>query len=104
MKGSILTHFVFDESTQFAPNSWGIDEPLNGVSIEASEIDMVITPLLCIDKNKQRVGYGKGYYDRFLSECKPTVQKIGVSLFPQLTIEIEDINEFDVKLDKILVA
>jgi len=58
----------------------------------------VIVPLLAIDKRGHRVGYGKGYYDKLLSQCKPTCMKVGVTLFEPIE-EIEDVNEMDVPLD-----
>lgn len=55
-------------------------------------------PLLAYDKQGNRVGYGKGFYDKFLSQCKPNVVKIGLSFFEPEDL-IEDIFENDVKLD-----
>ena len=66
--------------------------------IQNSKIDLVLIPLLCFDKKGYRVGYGKGYYDRFLAECRPDVMKIGLSIFEPVD-EISDVDEFDVKMD-----
>ena len=63
-----------------------------------AEIDLVIVPLLCFDKKGNRVGYGKGYYDRFLKQCRKDCIKIGFSYFDPID-QVEDINKFDVKLD-----
>lgn len=59
---------------------------------------MVLIPLLAFDKNGYRVGYGKGFYDRFLAECRPDVVKVGLSVFEPID-EITDLNEFDIKMD-----
>jgi 5-formyltetrahydrofolate cyclo-ligase len=77
---------------------WGIKEPVDGKEINAELIDLVIVPLLVFDKFGHRVGYGKGFYDRFLSKCRRDTIKIGLSLFPQVD-EIDDVNRYDVKLD-----
>jgi 5-formyltetrahydrofolate cyclo-ligase len=51
-----------------------------------------------LDTNGHRVGYGKGFYDRFLASTKPDVIKIGLSLEEPIE-PIEDINPFDIGLD-----
>lgn len=88
----------FDEETVLAENDWGIREPAGTEKADPREIDLVIVPLLCFDEGGHRVGYGKGYYDRFLAHCRPDCMKLGVSLFPPVAA-IEDIHESDVPLD-----
>lgn len=100
-KTNTLTHFIFDCNTVLKTNEWGIPEPINATQIDVKQIDLVFVPLLISDKKNYRVGYGKGFYDRFLSECKPTVKTIGLNFFKPIT-QIENINEFDVPLDLIL--
>ena len=75
---SIVAILVHDD-TVFETNAYGIDEPVNGVDVEPSAIDMVIVPLLCFDTRGYRVGYGKGYYDRFLKKCRKDCIKVGFS-------------------------
>jgi 5-formyltetrahydrofolate cyclo-ligase len=96
---STMQHFVFDEK-QLKENHWGILEPSGEdlVEIQPSEIDMVIVPLLIFDTQGNRVGYGKGFYDRFLQECGDKTLKIGVCLEEPIN-KIEDTNCFDVKLN-----
>jgi 5-formyltetrahydrofolate cyclo-ligase len=55
-------------------------------------------PLLIFDKQGNRVGYGKGFYDRFLQKCSPNALKVGICLEKPIE-QIEDLNEFDVKMD-----
>lgn len=100
-KTNTLQHFIFDKSTKLEINSYGIPEPINAVKIDVKEIDLVFVPLLISDKKNYRVGYGKGFYDRFLSECKKNVKTIGLNFFEPINI-IKDINEFDIPLDKII--
>ena len=59
---------------------------------------LIFVPLLAFDKFGNRVGYGKGFYDVFLSECRPDTLKIGFSFF-EAEVEIEDVFEKDIKLD-----
>lgn len=93
-----LRHFFFDESTRFEENKWGISEPADGEPVSPAEIDLVIVPLLGFDLAGHRVGYGKGFYDRFLAECRKDCLKVGISLFPPVE-KIDDTNENDVRLD-----
>lgn len=93
-----MEHFYFDENTPFTNNAFGIDEPAMGKAIRADEFNLVIVPLLAFDQRGFRVGYGKGYYDKFLSECKRDVIKVGLSFFSPVE-EIEDINQFDIPLN-----
>jgi 5-formyltetrahydrofolate cyclo-ligase len=88
----------FQETTKTEENRWQIKEPKVGESIEPSEIDMILVPLLCFDLNGFRVGYGKGFYDRFLRKCRPNATKIGICYFEPVN-KIIDIQDHDVRLD-----
>ena len=75
----------------------GISEPFNGIQINNYQIDLVFVPLLTFDHFGHRVGYGGGYYDKFLSEC-PNAIKVGLSYIDPIN-KIEDINSKDIKLN-----
>jgi len=77
----ILSHFYFEGRQQLKENHLGISEPKTGIEVAAAQLDMVLVPLLAFDRRGHRIGYGKGFYDRFLSRCRPGCQKIGLSLF-----------------------
>ena len=96
-----LKHFLFDRKTKLKVSSFGIPEPINGIEIDAKKIDLVFVPLLISDKKNYRVGYGKGFYDRFLAECKKDVKTIGLNFFQPIDT-IEDINEFDIPLHQVI--
>ncbi|MEP7142172.1 MAG: 5-formyltetrahydrofolate cyclo-ligase [Ferruginibacter sp.] len=89
---------IVDDETTFKVNKYGIEEPVDGVDMYRTEIDLVIVPLLYFDKKGNRVGYGKGYYDRFLKQCRKDCIKIGFSYFDPVDL-VDDINKFDVKLN-----
>ncbi|MEJ1221287.1 5-formyltetrahydrofolate cyclo-ligase [Sediminicola sp. 1XM1-17] len=93
-----LTHFLLTDNTVIKPNSWGVPEPLDGLEVPPNKIDVVFIPLLAFDEKGNRVGYGKGFYDIFLKECRPNVVKIGLSLF-EAEKNIDDITPEDVSLD-----
>lgn len=95
-----LMNYLFEPSTVVKESPYGIPEPVEAVEMTNDRIDAVLVPLLCADKKGCRVGYGKGFYDRFLAQCRPDVKKIGVGFSEQLIdSEINDVNELDEKLD-----
>lgn len=100
-QANALENFFFEGLHQLKENSWGIKEPKQGIPTEAKKIDLVLVPLLAYDVHGHRVGYGKGYYDQFLSQCKPDCQKIGISFYPP-TEEIADSSNRDIKLNACL--
>jgi 5-formyltetrahydrofolate cyclo-ligase len=93
----MLEHIVMEEDTMMIENRFGIPEPLFGIKVEAPIIDLVFVPLLGFDEIGNRVGYGKGYYDRFLAECRDDVVIIGLS-FLEAVKEITDTDPWDVPL------
>ncbi|HTL07029.1 MAG TPA: 5-formyltetrahydrofolate cyclo-ligase [Chitinophagaceae bacterium] len=88
---------IVNDDTEFALNKYGIAEPVEGMAITPAEIDMVFVPLLAFDTKGYRVGYGKGFYDRYLKDCRNDCEKIGFSYFAPVE-GISDINQFDVPL------
>jgi 5-formyltetrahydrofolate cyclo-ligase len=97
MVGNELEHYYYEGLHQLDQNSFGIFEPTHGTPTDLSRIDAVIVPLLVADKTGNRLGYGRGFYDRFLGQLSPNCRKIGLSLF-----NLEDkvpIDDWDVKLD-----
>ncbi|MFI0425994.1 MAG: 5-formyltetrahydrofolate cyclo-ligase [Flavobacterium sp.] len=93
-----MTHFLLTDNTKIKKNSYNVPEPVDGLEVPDAKIDVVFVPLLAYDKQGNRVGYGKGFYDNFLSKCKPETIKIGLSFFPPEE-KIDDVSESDVKLD-----
>ena len=92
-----LESVAMNGQTNLVENKWQIPEP-DGAPTDPASLDLVIVPLLCFDESGYRVGYGKGFYDRFLAGCRPDCQKVGLSFFLPVK-EIGDSNEFDIPLD-----
>ncbi|QNN41827.1 5-formyltetrahydrofolate cyclo-ligase [Pedobacter roseus] len=92
---ALMTHHEYLGKEDLQKNLYNILEPQKG-NLHQGKIDMVIIPLLAFDKQGYRVGYGKGFYDRFLRDIN--AQKIGLSLHPAIE-KIDDVNEHDIKLD-----
>ncbi len=98
IKADEIESVKFSIKSKIRQNKWQIIEPLESEIVNETLIDIVIVPLLAIDKKGYRVGYGKGFYDKFLAKCRPDCVKVGVSFFEPIE-KITDINKFDVKLD-----
>ena len=93
-----LSHLKLTDSTSFMINEWGVPEPKAGENVDPERIDMVIIPLVVCDLSGYRIGYGQGFYDKFLSECSDNVIKVGFTIFEPVEA-IEDIESHDVALD-----
>jgi 5-formyltetrahydrofolate cyclo-ligase len=86
-----MSHILLQDNTVLKPSNYNVPEPVSGIEIKPSQIDVVFIPLLAYDKNGNRLGYGKGFYDRFLAKCKPETIFIGLSLFkPEEAIPHEE--------------
>jgi len=93
-----MKHFMYTSGTWLKRGNFGIFEPVNEIEFKKiSDIDIIIVPLLAFDKNGNRVGYGKGYYDKFLIKCDKSI-KVGICLDSPI-LNINDINKYDIKLD-----
>jgi 5-formyltetrahydrofolate cyclo-ligase len=97
-KNNTMTSALYNNETELEINQYRIPEPKNPEIIINKEIDFIVTPLLAFDKTGQRVGFGKGFYDRFFIECKTNAKKVGISLFEPID-QIEDLNQYDIPLD-----
>lgn len=87
--GRTLRHFQLTPETPLAANRWGIPEPVGAAEVLPLQLDAILIPLLAVDAQGQRVGYGKGFYDQFLPQCRPEALRIGVSLEPPVA-RVED--------------
>jgi 5-formyltetrahydrofolate cyclo-ligase len=100
------TDFIIDEmeavatdgETEFIKNEHNIYEPESGNRMVATDFDMILVPLLAFDKNGYRVGYGKGFYDKYMAGCRKDCFKVGFSYFEPVD-EIADKADFDLPLD-----
>ncbi|QHS58994.1 5-formyltetrahydrofolate cyclo-ligase [Chitinophaga agri] len=101
MRNASMEHFLWQPDTVLVKNAYGIPEPAGGITLSPAEMDLVFVPMLAFDKKGQRVGYGKGMYDRFLQQCSPAVTTIGLSLFAPVE-EIADAGAYDVPLDMVV--
>jgi 5-formyltetrahydrofolate cyclo-ligase len=96
---SIIENFYYENKEQLEKNTWGILEPKQGIPTPLDKIDTVLVPLLGFDKKGNRVGYGRGFYDKFLATT--TAQKIGLSFFEPVK-SIEGMSLQDIPLDLVI--
>ncbi len=94
----LMKAIITDIDTPFTKHALNIYEPGSGDIIDPRQLDLVFVPLLAVDRQGYRVGYGKGFYDKYLSGCADDCIKIAFSYFEPVD-NIEDRHEFDVPLD-----
>ena len=94
----VLEHYLLVDQTPLKMSHWGIPEPQSGIKINSNQIEVVFVPLLIFDLQGHRIGYGKGYYDRFLAKCRTETIKVGLSYFDPIE-RIEDIQSHDIPIN-----
>ena len=93
-----IDSLVYQRDTPIRENTWKIPEPAGSEVVAPEALDLVIAPLACVDIRGHRVGYGKGFYDRYLQKCRPDCIKAGLSFYPPVD-SIEDVHDADIPLD-----
>ena len=86
--------------TKLADKSLEVKEDFDKLC-SSEEIDLMILPGVCFDKNLNRIGFGKGYYDRYL-ENSNSIYKIGICFKEQITKDILPHDTYDIRLDEII--
>ena len=83
--GVSLKHYELTATAPLVANRWGIPEPVGAPAEEVAPgaFDAVLVPLLACDAHGQRVGYGGGFYDRFLAQCRPGTAFIGLNILDE---------------------
>lgn len=89
---------LVNEDTPFIKGNFNVPEPVSDHIVSPESFDLVFVPLLACDKNGYRIGYGRGFYDQYLAQCRKDCIKVGLSYFEPID-EIEDKVEFDIPLD-----
>ena len=100
-----LKHYELVPTTSLLTNRWGIPEPAADPATEVApaRLDAVLVPLLACDLQGQRVGYGGGFYDRFLAQCRPQTLFIGLSVLDEAPVAaIADVRPTDVPLHAVI--
>jgi 5-formyltetrahydrofolate cyclo-ligase len=96
-----LENIRYDSDTVLCENTLGIPEPNRGIRVPEEKIEVVFVPLLAFNQQGHRIGYGKGFYDRFFAKCNENTLKIGLSISDE-PHQWQEIDEFDVPLDMVV--
>lgn len=93
-----MSHYILAEDTALRIGGAGIPEPIDARPISERLIEVVFVPALAFDRSGHRIGYGYGFYDRFLSSCPPHTLKVGIS-FTEPQSRIDGLLPTDVPMD-----
>ena len=96
---SEMEFYYINQTTKFQKNKFGILEPINSQKVSDFQNPICITPGICFDKNGNRLGYGHGFYDKFLNQNK--IYSIGLCYHECLVPHLPH-NKFDHKMDQII--
>ena len=94
-----MDSFTLEEGVTLLTDKAGIPYPSKAALVDPQYIDLIIVPLLAHNAHFHRIGYGQGFYDRYLSRCRPDAMKVGLSFSGPVDFENES---FDVPLDLVL--
>lgn len=97
--GNDIVFRRYNPTTKTSISTFGIEEPVGENYTDYKKIDLIIVPGIAFDRKMNRIGFGKGYYDRFLSTVK--IAKIGICFDFQLFESIPS-EDHDVKMDYII--
>ncbi len=98
IEGEEMVAISYTPNSILEKNNLNIEEPLNGTLIEPNKIEVFFIPMLICDQYGNRVGYGKGYYDKYLHRASTQALKIGLNFFPPIQEKIENATH-DIPLD-----
>ena len=99
--GEGLRFVAVSSLDQLVPGSFGVLEPPASLPVTGRAPDMVLVPGVAFDRRGHRLGYGRGFYDRYLSVCPDETCKIGFSFSFQLCDTIPD-DDHDQLLDALV--
>ncbi len=100
VEGDKLVFYEIKSFDDLMKSSFGVMEPLSGTVYDKEEIDLIVVPGVCFDKCLNRIGFGKGYYDRYLDGFDGDI--IGICFEDQVSEEEIDISETDQKLKYVI--
>ncbi len=100
---SLAAYEIKDLEKDVRKGTYGILEPCSErlMKVQSTEIDLVIVPGVAFDLRRQRLGYGAGYYDRFLNTLRQDCVKIGIAFDIQV-MDIIPVEAHDMKMDAII--
>ena len=101
VEGDVMNFYGYGDSAM-AKGAYGIDEPQGGLPVDADDIDAVIVPGVAFADGGARMGRGKGYYDKYLSQGAFRALKIGVCYPVQIVDELP-CEQHDINMDCVII-
>jgi len=96
-----LVFYQIFEGEKFVKSQFHVEEPIGEMkNLLQKELDLIIVPGVAFDSCYHRMGFGKGYYDRFLKDKR--VYKIGICFHEQYT-DIIPFDENDILMDEVIM-
>ena len=92
-----MAFIAINNNTKYIKSNLGVLEPIG--DIYSDKIDLIIVPGIAFDNKLNRLGFGMGYYDKYLSNHD--IYKIGIC-FDEQIVDIVPVNELDIKMDMII--
>lgn len=97
-----MKFYEYNNNTILEKTKFGVLEPVNSNLVSKESIDLLVVPGLVFNSNNYRVGYGGGFYDKYLSEYKGNT--VSLVRHYQLIDDIDwNIENFDVKIDELIL-
>jgi 5-formyltetrahydrofolate cyclo-ligase len=84
-----------------ARSEFGMQEPVGGEEIPPQEVDALVIPGLAFDGEGFRLGYGGGFYDRYVRRTRPEALRVGICLVEQIVEEVPH-GDADERVDRIV--
>lgn len=107
VKGSEMEFFFVNSESELAEGSFNVREPVDSCELFKPEKEgryLIVVPGVCFDKDGYRIGYGKGFYDKYLSRYKDmNFDKTGVC-FKECFLEKAEHERMDVPVDKVITG
>lgn len=94
-----MNFYVIHSLNELEKGYFGVDEPVTQTLMKPDDLDLIIVPLLLFDRKRNRVGYGAGYYDRYMKDL--TIPKIGIAYSFQEVADTQP-HALDIPLDLII--
>lgn len=92
---------IIDPVKDLTPGNYGIMEPIKESFIKPTDLNIIVVPGVVFCLNGYRLGYGGGYYDRFLTGLPGSIIKIGLT-YHELLVEALPLDEHDIPVDIII--
>ena len=96
---NIINFYKINDFKELVIGSYNIFEPITNIKYQYNKKDLIILPGLLFDKHNNRLGYGGGYYDKYLENKK--LYKIGIC-FSNFVVKKIPIDKYDIKMDEII--